>query len=156
MGNCASSASTSQSEASCGSCGDAIVHRHRTGHLPHESHDVPGVDGLLHRADTHRPRAVRAGATRPSPPLNRPPGDHRTSHHRMDGATGHRGLSERHRAAMALARSRCHLRGRIPAPCRQHGHHGGHHLAKDNTQRRQRSGTLQRPAARSRPPSNAP
>jgi transposase InsO family protein len=39
-------------------------------HLPHESGDVPRVDGLLHRADTHRPRAVRARATRPPPPPN--------------------------------------------------------------------------------------
>ena len=63
-----------------------------------------------------------------SPPApNRPPGDHRTSYSRMDGATGHRGLSERHRATVAAAGSRCHLRGRVPAPCRRHGHHGGHH-----------------------------
>ena len=34
--------------------------------LPDESRDVPGVDGLLHRADTHRPRAVRARAAQPT------------------------------------------------------------------------------------------
>jgi len=45
----------------------------------------------------------------------------------IDGATSHRGLSERHRAAVALAGSRCHLRERVPAPCRRHGHYGGHH-----------------------------
>src|SRR5438105_7552833 len=48
-------------------------------HLPHESRGVPGVDGLLHRADTHRPRAVRARATQPLPPPRRSPGGHRTS-----------------------------------------------------------------------------
>jgi hypothetical protein len=42
-------------------------------------------------------------------------------------AADHRGFSGRHRAAMAVAGSRCHLRGRVPAPCRRHGHHGGHH-----------------------------
>jgi len=82
-------------------------------HLPDESRDVPGVDGLLHGADAQRPRVVRAGATRPPPPPNRPRGDHQTSHWRMDGATGHRGLSERQRAAVALAGSRCHLWGRV-------------------------------------------
>ena len=40
-------------------------------HPPHESRDVPRVDGLIHRADTHRPRALRARATRPPPPPNR-------------------------------------------------------------------------------------
>ena len=43
----------------------------------------------------------------------------------MDGATDHRGLSERHRAEVAVAGSRLHLRGRVPAPCRRHGHHRG-------------------------------
>ena len=28
---------------------------------------------------------------------------------------------------MVVARPRCRLRGRVPAPCRRHGHHGGHH-----------------------------
>jgi hypothetical protein len=51
-------------------------------------------DGLLHRADPHWPRAVRARATHPPPPPNRSPGGHRTSHRRVDGATDHRGLSD--------------------------------------------------------------
>jgi hypothetical protein len=95
--------------------------------LSDESRDVAGVHRLLHRADPHRSRAVCTRAAHPPSPTNRPPDDHRTSHSRMDGATGHRRLWGRHRAAMAAAGSRCHLWGRVPAPCRRHGHRRGHH-----------------------------
>ena len=40
--------------------------------LSHQSCRHAGVDGLLHRADPHRPRAVRVRAARPPPPANRP------------------------------------------------------------------------------------
>ena len=99
----------------------------QTWHTFLTNHVASLVSMDFYRADAHWPRAVRARAPHPPPPPNRSPGGHRTSQRRVDGATDHRGLSERHRAAVAAAGSRCHLRGRIPPPCRRHGHHGGHH-----------------------------
>ncbi len=43
--------------------------------------------------------------------------NHGPSHGRVDGAADYRGLSGRHRPAMAVAGSRRHLRGSVPAPC---------------------------------------
>ena len=95
--------------------------------VPGQSHRKPGFHGLLHGLDPHRARAVRLRAPCASTPTNRSLCDHRPSDGRVDGAADHRGFSGGHRAAMAIAGSRCHLRGCVPAPCRGHGHHGGHH-----------------------------
>ena len=53
--------------------------------LSDESHGVSRVDGLVHCADPHRPRAVcaRTAISRAAP--NRPSPDHGASHGRVDG-----------------------------------------------------------------------
>ena len=121
--NCASSASTSQSGPSRGSCGDrdrppsqtwrTFLTNHVTSLVSMDFFTVPTLTGrvlfVLVLLAHHRRRIVHLS-------------DHGTSHGGMDGATDHRGISGRHRAAMALAGSRRHLRGRVPAPCRRHGH----------------------------------
>jgi hypothetical protein len=55
--------------------------------LSHQSCRHARVDGLLHRANPHRPRAVRIGPAYPSAPANHPCQHHRTSHGCVDGAT---------------------------------------------------------------------
>ncbi len=63
--------------------------------MPRQSRRGPGLDGLLHRPDRHRTRAVRLGAARASTPTSRPCGDHAASDGRVDGALAPRacGLS---------------------------------------------------------------
>src|SRR6266851_2125408 len=57
--------------------------------VPDESRGRSGVDGLLHCADAHRPRAVRARAAFPPPSPDRAPGDHRAPNGHVDRATDH-------------------------------------------------------------------
>jgi hypothetical protein len=53
-----------------------------------ESRDVASIDGFLHRADAHGSCARRARGAQSPPAPNRPSGDQRTPHSRMDSATG--------------------------------------------------------------------
>src|ERR1700716_1185052 len=57
--------------------------------VPDESRGRSGVDGLLYRADPHRPRAIRARVARPPPSPDRAPRDHRAPHGHVDRATDH-------------------------------------------------------------------
>src|SRR6266849_1443224 len=57
--------------------------------FPNESRGRSGVDGLLYRADPHRPRAIRARVARPSPSPDRAPRDHRAPHGDVGRATDH-------------------------------------------------------------------
>jgi transposase InsO family protein len=70
MGNWVSWASPCQTGPCRDSCDDAVVHPPRHGERSWPI-TQPSLDGLLHCADTHRPRAVRARNAHPPPPPNR-------------------------------------------------------------------------------------
>ena len=53
----------------------------------HQSCRHARVDGLLHRAHPHRPRALRIGPAQPPAPANHPRQHHGTSHGGVDRAT---------------------------------------------------------------------
>ena len=57
--------------------------------VPDESRGRSGVDGFLHRADPHRPRAIRARAALPPPSPDRAPRDHQAPYCHVDRATDH-------------------------------------------------------------------
>jgi hypothetical protein len=91
--------------------------------LPDQSRHDAGLNGLLHRPDPHRPSAERVGPALPRAPANHPrnippPYGRRNRLSRPFRTTPRRGGS---------CGSRRHLRGSVPAPCRRHGHFGGHH-----------------------------
>jgi hypothetical protein len=78
--------------------------------IPHESPRVSRVDRFLHRADAHRPGAVRPGVAVASPPAHRARQHHGSSDGHLVRATSSRRISGRHGAPLVAPRSRPHLR----------------------------------------------